>query len=88
MIDNFNVDYEATSMEVIFSSSLEELITVAFNISITDDTTVESNEQFEVFLSSGQEAVVIEMDASSAIINIDDDDSKLCMLGINQLSEM
>jgi hypothetical protein len=72
---------------VTFSPSLEELVTVEFNVSITDDTAVESEEQFEVFLSTSQVAVVIEMEASSAIVNIADNDSKLYMIGVNQ-SEM
>lgn len=63
-------------MEVTFSPSIEEVVTVAFNISITDDTAVESNEQFEVFLNTSQAAVLIEREASSAIVNIIDDDSK------------
>ena len=73
---------------ILFSPSLEEVITVTFNISIIDDTAVESNEQFEVILSSSQEAVMIEREASSATVNITDDDSKPCMLEgiyINQL---
>ena len=65
---------------VIFSPSLEEVVTVAFNISITDDTAVESNEQFEVILSTSQEAVLVESEANTATVNITDDDSKPCML--------
>ena len=74
---------------ILFSPSLEEVITVAFNISITDDTAVESNEQFEVILSSSQEAVMIEREASSATVNIIDDDSKPCILeGIYYINQL
>ena len=64
---------------MIFSPSLDELATLAFNISITDDTAVEPTEQFEVFLNTSQEAVLIEREANSATVNIIDDDSKLYM---------
>lgn len=76
----YYVDYETTTTAVIFSPSVEEVVTVAFNISITNDTAVELNEQFEAILSTSQEAVVIEKEASSATVNITDDDSKSCML--------
>ena len=72
---------------VIFYPSLEEVVTVPFNISIIDDTVVESNEQFEVILSTSQEAVLVEREASSATVNITDDDSKLCMSeGVSTIS--
>ena len=74
-----NVDYETTLTEVIFSPLLEERVTIAFNISIIDDTAVEPTEQFEVFLNASQEAVLTEREANSARVNIIDDDSKLCM---------
>ena len=64
-------------MEVIFPPSLEQLTTITFSISITNDTAVEPTEQFEVFLNTSQEGVVIEREASSATVNIIDDDSKL-----------
>lgn len=76
----YYVDYETTTTAVIFSPSVEEVVTVAFNISITNDTAVELNEQFEAILSTTQEAVVIEKEASSATVNITDDDSKSCTL--------
>lgn len=64
---------------MIFSPLLEERVTIAFNISIIDDTAVEPTEQFEVFLNASQEAVLTEREANSARVNIIDDDSKLCM---------
>ena len=54
---------------------------MAFNISIIDDTAVEPTEQFEVFLITSQEGVLIEKEANTATVNIINDDSKLytCM---------
>ena len=72
-----NVDYETIMTEVTFLPSHEELVTVALNISITDDSALESTEQFEVFLNTTQEAVLIEREANSATVNIIDNDSKL-----------
>ena len=60
-----------------FPPSLDELSTLAFNISITDDTAVEPTEQFEVFLNTSLEAVLTEREANFATINILDNDSKL-----------
>ena len=74
-----NVDYETTLTEVMFPPSLDELSTLAFNISITDDTAVEPTEQFEVFLNTSLEAVLTEREANFATINILDNDSKLWM---------
>ena len=71
------IDYEVTLIELIFSPSLEELVTMTFNFSITDDTAVEPTEQLELFLNTSQQAVLIETGASVATVNIINDDSKL-----------
>ena len=47
-----------------------------FNVSIFDDTLVESTEQIKIFLNVSQEGVLIDTDVDVATVNITDDDSK------------
>ena len=62
--------------ELTFPSSLEELVLLKFNISIVDDTIVESTEHIELFLNTSQKGVVIGADTDVAMVNIFNDDSK------------
>lgn len=71
------VDYEFLSQEVSFSPSLEQQSSLDFNVSIVDDSNVTGSvSQFEVYLNSTQDGVLIQMDNSTAIVNIIDDDRK------------
>ena len=71
--DNDNIILEM-AQEITIPPSLDELFVKEVNISITDDTVVESTEQVVVFLSATQNGVLVEDGA--AIINIFNDDSK------------
>lgn len=62
--------------ELIFPSSLEETVLLEFNITIVDDTIVDSTEQIELYLNTNQEGVVVEADADMAVVNIFNDDSE------------
>lgn len=62
--------------ELTFPSSPEELLLLEFNISIVDDTIVESTEQIELFLNTSQEGVVIGSGADVATVNVFNDDSE------------
>ena len=59
-----------------FPPSLDELLILEFNLSIIDDTIVESTEQLELFLNTSQERVLIGMGANMATVNIFNDDSE------------
>ena len=71
-----HADYEVVAMELTFPSSLEELVILPFNLSILDDTIVESTEQIEVFLNISQNGVLTRADTSVATVSIFSDDSK------------
>ena len=62
--------------EITILPSLDELVVQEVNISIADDTVVESTEQVVLFLSATQDGVLVEN--GSATINIFNDDSKDC----------
>ena len=62
--------------ELTFPSSLEETVLLEFNITIVDDTIVESTEQIELYLNTSQEGVVIGAGADVAMVNIFNDDSE------------
>ena len=62
--------------ELIFPSSLEETVLLEFNITIVDDTIVDSTEQIELYLNTSQEGVVIGADTDMAVVNIFNDDSE------------
>ena len=73
--DNDNILIEMAKEITIFPS-LDELFVQEVNISIADDTVVESTEQVVLFLSATQDGVLVEN--GSATINIFNDDSKDC----------
>ena len=62
--------------DLTFPSSLEETVLLEFNITIVDDTIVESTEQIELYLNTNQEGVVIGAGADVAVVNIFNDDSE------------
>lgn len=62
--------------ELTFPSSLEETVLLEFNITIVDDTIVESTEQIELYLNTSQEGVVIGAGTDVAVVNIFNDDSE------------
>ena len=63
-------------IELMFPSSFEELLILEFNLSIVDDTIVESTEQIDLFLNTSQEGVFLGDEGSIATVNVFNDDSE------------
>ncbi len=66
------VDYASVNQTLVLNSNtnVEECVTIAIN----NDTCLEGNEQFEVLLT--EDLINVELLTSSAVVTIEDDDSK------------